>query len=446
MISAPSAADAPFGVYTDQAHRWIRDVRDVFAVTPSSYRAVAGWANLQPDGPTSWDAAALARCDRALDAFADAGGGPALTLLHGDMPPWVDEAGGWLDRDTASRFADFAHELGQRFGDRVSRWVTVGNMSQPVFDHVAGMFHLDRAAGVAGLPALHHLLLGSGLATQALRASDGTARVMTSSLLMGGYPATHDPADRLALELLENWAHRLFLDPMLHGSHVATDSGYSPVEETGCVRPGDMDTIATPQDALGLLWHVPSRVAAPENLLRVLSPNDRFRALNELNSLLALLGFTLIPMDDVETTVYGWPVVPEALADAVAALHDLYGEALPPVHIIDNGMCDVEPEADSPEATARRRTRLANQLSWLADLMDHGVDVRGYEYWSILDNLEFKFRYSRLYGVAVPDREHLPQPQIPYDWVHEGVFAAPVPSEPQPPAGRAESTRRLRLV
>lgn len=446
VISAPTASGSPLDMYTDHAHRWLDDVDATFAATPSSFRAVAGWGHLQPDGPGSWDAAALDRCDRVLDFFAEAGMRPALTLLHLDMPQWVDDGGGWLARDTASHFADYAYELGRRFGDRVSRWTTVGEMPQAVIDHVAGMYHLDRGAGVTGLSALHHLLLGSGLAIQALRAGDASARVGASTLLMGGYAATQDPADRLALEQLETWAHRLFLDPMLHGVHLVTDSGNCPVADTGCVRPGDMEAIATPQDALGLWWHVPTRVAAPENLLRVLSPHDRFRALNELNSLLALLGFTLIPMDDVETTVYGWPVVPEALADAVAALYDLYDDALPPLYIVDNGMCDVEPEADAPDATARRRTRLTNQLSWLASLMDQGVEVRGYEYWSILDNLEQKFRYSRLYGVAVPDREHLPQPQIPYDWVHEGAFATHGSAGTGEVAEPAPGGRRLRSV
>ena len=147
-------------------------------------------------------------------------------------------------------------------------------------------------------------------------------------------------------------------------------------------------------------------------------------ALNEVNRLLVGLGFAIIPFDDVETTAYGWPILPEGLADAVAGLHDLYGELLPPLSVIDNGMGDLDPiDGTGPPEEARRRALLRARLSWLARVMAHGVDVCGYEYWSVLDNLEAKFRYTQLYAMAVPDHEPPPRPAMPSDWVHRGAFA-----------------------
>jgi beta-glucosidase len=415
--------------------QWTEDLRQLTGVVADTHRMVAGWPQLQPDGPGSWDQDALDRCDRALDALLAQGTRPALTLLDRALPPWLDAAGGWLTRDTAEHFAAYAAELGRRFGDRVERWITSTDLAGPTLaDHVAGMYPPNRGAGRAGLPAVHHILLANGLATQALRATGARGRIGTTVTLVGGYPATEDPYDRLALERLESWTNRLFLDPLLLGEHMVTEDGDSPVEDTGCVHPGDLETITTEQDLLGLSWHTPFRVTAPENLPRVLPTRTCQSALNEVNRLLVGLGFAIVPFDDVQTTAYGWPIIPEGLADAVAGLYELYGDVLPPLSIIDNGMGDLDlVDATGHSDDDRRRALLRARLSWLAGLTAAGVEVCGYEYWSVLDNLEAKFRYTRLYTMAVPDHEAPPRPPIPSDWLHRGAFAGAA----APEAGRA---------
>jgi beta-glucosidase len=331
-----------------------------------------------------------------------------------------------LSRETALRFADYAAAMGDRFGDRVARWITSTDLVAPaVAECVAGMQPTGHGLGASGLPAVHHLLLAGGLAGLALQGAGVVGEVGTTVTLYGGYPATDDPWDRIAVERLESWGTRLFLDPMLLGEHMTTEDGRSPVEESGCVRPGDLEIISTAQDVLGLSWHLPLRVTAPENLPGVLPVLGCFQALNDVNRLLMSLGFAVVPFDKVETNSYGWPIVPEGLADALASLSDLYGDRLPPLSIIDNGMSDPDGGRDGAEdaaSQARRRAMLAARLSWLARVMACGVDVRGYEYWSVLDNLEHKLRYSQLYGVAVPEGEPLPQPPIPRDWSHADAF------------------------
>ena len=405
--------------------QWTEDIRQLVGAPVGAHRMVAGWPQLQPDGPGTWDRDALDRCDRALDSLIARGLRPGLTLLHRSLPPWLDADGGWLARDTAEHFAAYAVELGRRFGDRVERWIASTDLAGPTLaDHVAGMYGPGRGIGRAGLPTVHHILLANGLAAQALGAAGASGRIGTTITLVGGYPATDDPFDRLALERLESWTNRLFLDPMLLGEHMVTEEDISPVEATGCVRPGDLDIIATAQDLLGLSWHTPFRVTAPENLPRVLPTTKCLSALNEVNRLLVGLGIAIVPFDDVETTAYGWPILPEGLADAVAGLHDLYGDLLPPLSIVDNGMGDLDLVDETGRSDdCRRRVLLRARLSWLAGLIAAGVDVCGYEYWSVLDNLEAKFRYTRLYSMAVPDHEPPPRPPMPCDWVHGRAFA-----------------------
>lgn len=452
-LAAPVPSGAASGVPLGSSghfHQWREDLRDLLGAAVTTHRMVAGWAHLQPEGPGSWDRAALDRCDRALDALLASGIRPSLTLLHLSLPDWLHASGGWLTRDTAQYFADFAAGMGSRFGDRVARWITSTELMGPsLADCVIGMFPTSRSLGLAGMPAVHHVLLGHGLAVRALRGSGVLGEIGTTVGLPGVYPATEDPWDRLAAERLESWAMRMFLDPLLLGEHMVTEDGVSPVEDTGCVRPGDMALIATQQDLLGLAWYVPHRIAAPENLPRLLPAMGCFRDLNEANRFLMRLGFAVVPFEDVETTAYGWPIIPEALADGIVGLDRLYGELLPPLLIIDNGMGDLDlADREGKIDHARRRALQSARLSWLAWVMEEGVAVRGYEYWSVLDNLEAHLAYGRLYGIAVPDHEPLQQPPIPTDWVRARASRDRAVMTPQTPGlalvhGHGRAVRRV---
>lgn len=422
----PPAAGWPTAVHAD---RWAAGVRQVTGCAPRTARAVLGWPHFQPDGPGRWDSSAIGRCDRALDDALSRGLRPAVTLLHLDLPPWVAAAGGWMSRDTATRFAEHAVAVGERFGDRVVRWITSSDLAAPsLADHVAGMFPPGRGRGLAGLASVHHVLLGHGLALQGLRSAGVAGEIGTTTVLHGGYPATPDPWDRVAVEEYETWGNGLFLDPLLLGRHLSRDGGPSLVERTGCVRDGDLEIISSPLDVLALSWHEPVRVTVPENLPLLLPADGSFQALNDVNRLLARLGFVLAPFDEVESNSFGWPIIPEGLLDALDAVGARYAGALPALHVVDNGMGDLHLADDADDADgARSCTLQERRMSWLALAVADGLDVRGYEYWSVLDNLDWKAGYACRYQRCV-GRPATPAPPMPREWT-ESAARALLPDE-----------------
>ncbi|WP_372349772.1 family 1 glycosylhydrolase [Streptomyces sp. KL116D] len=431
----------------DQARAdWCRDVSALVGHSVTDRRYVLGWRHLQPEAPGHWDLAALDRCDRHLDALLSIGVHPALTLLHVDLPDWVEQSGGWLSRETAERFAAYAAEVGRRFGDRVQGWVTSTDLVTPsAADHVLGMLPNDHGCGQEGLRSVHHILLGHGLASQALRAAGGPGGVGTTNMLFSGYPALDDPWDRSAVEDLELWANQLYLDPLLTGRHLATEDGRCPVVETGAVREGDLAAIATPLDTLTLSWNSPMRVTSPENLPRLLPPSSRFQSLNDANRIMAPLGFAVLPSEDLPTTEEGWPIMPEALADALATVHGRYGATLPPVRVSDSGM-GLLPAGPDSIRPAPHRTALAAQLAWLADVVDRGIPLAAYEYWPLLDNHDWKYRYARRYTLPVHADSLTPQPPLPRDWTRAGTFAQHTASTPEPHHTPGGAGRRLAAV
>src|SRR5690606_38190228 len=402
-IAAPLPGPSRPPSYSAQAQRWACDVGEILGLVPRWRRADLGWAHLQPDGPGAWDRAAIDRCERALDGWLAADLRPSLSLFYLGLPGWLEERGGWISRDTALRFADFAAEAVRRFGDRVHRWITFANLMTPsLADRVAGMCAPGRGLGPAGLPTVHHLLLGHGLAVRAMRAAGVGGEVGVTLPLVSAYPATTDPWDRLAVEQLESWAIRLFLDPLLLGEHRVPDEADSAIERTGCVHDGDLKVVAEPLDYLGVFWGGPVRITAPENLARVLPSIGSFKPMNDANRLLARLGFAVVPFDDVPTTSTGWPIVPEALADGLAVVNELYGDRLPPLFVTEGGAADLEETGSSEPAADARRRWFAARLGWLARLMEEGLAVRGYEYLPVMDDPPWRRHYVRLYGSAVP--------------------------------------------
>ncbi|MET7924357.1 family 1 glycosylhydrolase [Streptomyces sp. NPDC005349] len=451
-----SAIPCPLGPARSAADRsradWRADVSALVGSAATDRRYVLGWRHLQPEAPGRWDRAALDRCDRHLDSLLALGVDPWLTLLDVDLPAWAERDGGWLNRRTAERFAAYAAEVGRRFGDRVQGWITSTELVAPsVADHVLGMLPNDHGCAGEGVRSVHHVLLGHGLAAQALRAAGVRGDVGTTSILISGYPALDDPWDRSAVEDLEFWSNRLMLEPLLTGRHLATEEGYCPVFETGAVREGDLAAIATPLDTLALAWNSPMRVTSPENLPRLLPPSGLFESLNDANRVMAQFGFALLPFDDLPTNGEGWPIMPEALADALAMLHDCYGSALPPLRVSDSGMGLLQAGSDSVDPTPRR-SALAAQLAWLADVVDSGVPLAAYEYWPLQDDHEWKYRYARRYTLPVDTDSLTPPPPIPRDWARTGAFArhvAPTPDSPPTPDPHhtpGRSGRRLAAV
>ena len=112
-------------VADDHYHRWREDVALMAGLGIGAYRFSIGWPRVQPGGTGKANEAGLDFYDRLTDALLASGITPMPTLFHWDLPQELEEAGGWLSRDTAARFADYATLAAERLADRIDNWITV---------------------------------------------------------------------------------------------------------------------------------------------------------------------------------------------------------------------------------------------------------------------------------------------------------------------------------
>ena len=382
----------------DSYRRWPEDVELLRRLGVGSYRFSIAWPRIQPAGSGRPLQAGLDHYRRLADALLEAGIEPAATIYHWDLPSALEEAGGWPERGTAQRFADYADILFGALGDRISRWFTVNEPWCAAFlGYGNGLHAPGRRDEGAAYRAAHHLLLGHGLAVRAHRARRLDSPIGIVLNPSTPRPATARPEDLAAAERASGQQTRLWLDP-LHGRGYPEDHLAAHPAARMPVEAGDLETIAEACDMLGVNYYTESAVeAAPAG------PSNPE-------------GWAQAPSWR-ETTEMGWDIVPEGLRRQLSAIARRW--PVRALYVTENGAaCRDEPEPDrrpgpfppgpggGPALRVRDRDRveyLRSHAQACLEAIGEGVPLKGYYAWSLLDNFEWSLGYSKRFGLVHVD-------------------------------------------
>jgi beta-glucosidase len=376
-------------VACDHYRRWPDDVELLAELNVNAYRLSLAWPRLFPDGRRR-EQRGFDHYDRLLDALLERGIQPVVTLYHWDLPLALEATGGWRDRGTTERFAEYASAAFDAYGDRVRFWLTV---NEPWIVGLLGYLHGLHAPGYSGdvlgeVTVFHHLLLAHGLAVQAYRGGGSDGWIGAAPNFAPHYPASDSPADVEASYASDGYVNRWFLDALFRGSYPddMRERYETLVGPLDFVRDGDLGAISEPTDYLGVNYYAPRVVeAVPGDTpwpWRVIVP-EGIRTTG---------GFT----DGVVRTEAGTPIVPAAFTDLLVRIRDDYGEI--PVLITENGAVFSEPFHD-----AQRIDFVHDHLAALHDALEQGVPVVGYCHWSFLDNFEWALGYGQRFGLVHVD-------------------------------------------
>ncbi len=385
-------ADGETGdVACDHFHRYREDVELIAELGADSYRFSIAWPRIQPTGSGPANPAGLDFYDRLVDALLERGIDPVATLFHWDLPQALQDHGGWFNRDTAYRFAEYADLAATALGDRVKMWITLNEpFVHTVFGHAFGIHAPGEARMFDALPTAHHQLLGHGLAVTALRARTSSPIAIANNYapvwVIGDTEADH--AAGAAYDALHN---RLFTDP-------AARPGIPGRVSTCPFSTATWTIIAAPIDALGVNYYNPTGIRAPAD------PDSP-------------MPFEIVALEGYPTTDFDWPVVPAGLTELLNRLHTDYGL---PIYVTENG-CAYATSPDDQERIAY----LAGHIGALEAARSAGADVRGYFVWSILDNFEWAEGFSKRFGLVHVDFEtQVRTPKASYHWLREHIAAS----------------------
>ncbi len=377
----------------DHFHRYPQDLDLAAALGLDTYRFSLSWSRIRPTGSGQVESRGLAFYDRLVDAVLARGLRPMVTLYHWDLPQALEDAGGWPSRDTSYRFAEFAATAVQHLGDRVDAWSTLNEPFCSAFLGYAGGVHAPgRKEPAQALAAMHHLLLGHGLAVEALRANGRPSHELSIVLNFSQVlPASDSPADLDAARRVDGLHHRVFLDPVLgdgYPADVREDTAH--LTDWSFVREGDEQRIAAPIDWLGVNYYTSTRVAAAVDLS---APTPGVFP--------GLRGVDLLPPRGPLTSI-GWEQSRDGLRDLLLRISREHPTV--PLVVTENGSAwhDVR-SADGSVLDDGRVAYLVAHLAAVEEAVASGADVRGYIAWSLLDNFEWAAGYAERFGLVHVD-------------------------------------------
>ncbi|HLH61984.1 MAG TPA: GH1 family beta-glucosidase [Ktedonobacteraceae bacterium] len=391
-------------IAADHYHLMEQDVALMARLGLSAYRFSIAWPRILPDGTGSVNAKGLDFYDRLVDALLARGIQPLATLHHWDLPLALQERGGWLKRDTAYAFADYAGVVARRLGDRVKWWLThnepwcIAYLGYGLGMHAPGIQDVQMAVIVG-----HHVLLSHGLAVPRLRTHTGaSAQIGIAIDFYPVYAADDRPETLAGVEKADAFRNRWFLDPIFRASypeHLFANMGVlpPPIQDT------DLTTIATPIDFLGVNYYSRLVVRGLTGEHDKAGKQEARPAGAELNQPPAADGYEAVKrVPGSSYTEMGSEIYPAGLANILTRI---YREYAPKALLVTESGAAFDDQWDGNHAVhdSLRTQYLREHIATVQRVVAQGVPVKGYFVWSLTDNFEWSEGYSKRFGLVYID-------------------------------------------
>jgi beta-glucosidase len=369
-------------VACDHFNRWPQDLDLLKQANMDAYRFSTSWSRVMPDG-RHVNPEGLAFYDRLVDGMLERGLKPFQTLYHWEMPSALADLGGWTNRDVASWFADYAEAITGKIGDRVE---TIATINEPWcvawLSHFMGIHAPGHRDIRAAARAMHHVLLAHGSAVERLR-SMGQKNLGIVLNFDHTDAATSAPEDQAAAARWDGIFNRWFIEGITKKTYpdevLAGLSSHMPDNWQA-----DMDLIGQPLDWLGVNYYTRHSVAhAP----------GPFPGIRDVPGTLP-------------KTQMGWEIYPDGLRSFLTRMSRDYVGNLP-LYVTENGMANADALQEGAVTDQIREDYLFAHLAATKQAIAEGANVKGFFYWSLLDNYEWAEGYEKRFGLVHVDFETL---------------------------------------
>ena len=370
----------------DHYHRYKEDVGILRELGVDSYRFSISWSRIFP-AYGAYNPKGMQFYKDLIHELQENGIEPVVTLYHWDLPMWAYERGGWLNRESVTWFKEYATKVFEELNDSVKSWITHNEpfcasiLGYDLGIHAPGHKDLGEA-----LIAAHHILLSHGVAVQAFRECGfRDSKIGITLNLTPSSPASNSREDMEAASRSDGLSNRWFLDPVFRSSYPEDmkEAFGKIVGDFDFIRDGDLQTISARNDFLGVNYYTRSLVKFVQD---------------------GVLNYQEVAGDHKNTTAMGWEICPEALYDLVLRLRREYTQL--PIYITENGAAfDDVLTSDNHVHDTQRIDYIKRHLSKIAEANMQGANVQGYFLWSLLDNFEWAYGYSKKFGIVHVDFE-----------------------------------------
>ena len=349
-----------------------------------AYRFSFAWPRLFPENNSNSNEEGVDFYNRLLDEILNNDLEPFPTLYHWDLPIRFSRMGGWENQDTCKHFADYSYFVSQQFGDKFEKVATINEpwcvswLSHYLGEHAPGKKDLKSA-----VLTMHNILLAHGLSLQALK-SNRSHKI--GIVLNNQYPEpfNQEPDNLNALQLFDEIHNRWFSDAIFKGSYpklaleVLGNNLSKNFNE-------DLKIISHPLEWVGLNYYTRS-------IIKYKNSEDGINYQTLRGSL--------------KKTDMDWEFYPTGLSYFIKRISNEYSNQIP-IYITENGM------ANNDELNARNEVNDLDRVEYfhlhlqeILNCLNEGLNIKGYFAWSLLDNYEWAFGYSKRFGLVFVDFEN----------------------------------------
>ena len=363
----------------DHVNLWEKDLELISSLHVDAYRLSISWGRvINQDG--SLNKQGVNFYIKLLDRLKQLNIKAFVTLYHWDLPQHIEDNGGWLNRETAYLFSDYADKISQAFGNRVSSYATLNEpFCSAYLGYEVGVHAPGIANAKAGRTAAHHLLLAHGLALKVLQKNSPFSRNGIVLNFTPCYSSSEDAADLAATKYADDYMNQWYIKPIMDGAYPDLLESL-PADVRPDIHDGDLDIISQPLDFLGVNYYT--------RLIYKANEQDIFEE---------------VPNDAALHTDMGWEIYPRGLTALLTSLNSLY--QLPPIYITENGAAEADTLVDGEVRDVNRIDYYQDHLKAVGLAIEQGVDIRGYFAWSLMDNFEWAEGYLKRFGIVYVDYE-----------------------------------------
>jgi beta-glucosidase len=353
----------------------------------NAYRFSISWARVLPEGKGQVNPKGLDYYQRLVDALLEKNITPFITIFHWDMPQALAKTyGGFIGRQGAFDYADYAEMVVKALGDRVKYWITLNEpWEHAMFGHFLGEHAPGKTNPWAYFKVAHHQLLGHGLAVERIKSLHPDLKVGITLSQFPVYPFKNTPRNQQAAHFVDLFVNRFYLDGLYRGAY-PEDLWKRLWLFKPPIKAGDMEIISQKFNFLGVNYYSP-----------IFTYHDW-----RIPFIQAWIERKLPPgAEYIEDEILGAGPYPSGLYELAMRYRTDYGN--PPVYITENGTrCD-ESWEDSRRCDPYRQRYLELYLTQLARAVQDGADIRGYFIWSLMDLCEWTSGYDYPMGLLYVD-------------------------------------------
>lgn len=363
-------------VACDHYNLWQQDIDLIDSLGVDAYRLSISWPRvINKSGELNQEGVNYYL--RILDTLKSKNIKAFVTLYHWDLPQHLEDEGGWLNRETAYKFRDYANLISSAFGDRVYAYATLNEPFCSAFLGYEAGIHAPGIIGKEfGKKAAHHLLLAHGLAMAVLAKNSPKSKNGIVLNFTPCYPESESSADKKATAFADDYFNQWYIKPLFDGSYPEI-MAQLPTEHQPEILEGDMAIISHSVDFLGVNFYTRAiyRADTDEHFLQIAPPEPR--------------------------TDIGWEIYPKAFTELLVSLNEKY--SLPSIYITENGAAMADELVDGVVNDNDRIDYYHNHLNAVNNAIKLGVKIDGYFAWSLMDNFEWAEGYLKRFGIVYVD-------------------------------------------